>query len=232
MAGERILVVDDERKLVDFVSWYLERDGFKVITAADGPEALAKVKSESPHLIILDIMLPQIDGWEVCRQVRRESQTPILMLTAKDAEVDKVLGLELGADDYLTKPFSPRELVARVKAILRRTQPSNAATMEEVRTFGALTIDLQRRRVTKNGQDVALTKIEFELLRVLSSQPGRVFPREEIVRAVWGANYVGDYRVADVHIHHLRDKIESDAAQPQFIHTIWGVGYKFEPTTG
>jgi DNA-binding response OmpR family regulator len=211
------------------VTWYLERDGFKVIPAADGKDALEKVQSESPHLIILDIMLPHVDGWEVCRQVRRESATPILMLTAKDAEVEKVLGLELGADDYLTKPFSPRELVARVKAILRRSQGGMTPSAETVREFGALVIDLQRRRVTKNGQDISLTKLEFELLRLLSSQPGRVFPREDIVRNVWGENYVGDFRVADVHIHHLRDKIESDPAQPQFIYTIWGVGYKFDP---
>lgn len=221
-----ILVVDDEEHIRELVRLYLEREGFSVAMARDGEEALEKAKTLKPQLIVLDIMLPKRDGWDVCREVRKFSAVPIIMLTAKGEEFDKVLGLELGADDYMTKPFSPRELVARVKAILRRTSQEDVADDNEVKLRG-LTINQVSREVTVNGREAVLTPKEFDLLWYLAKNPGKVFTREQLLTAVWGYDYFGDLRTVDTHIKRLREKVEQDA-QGFHIKTIWGVGYKFE----
>ena len=234
MAGERILIVEDEANIVNLVRAYLEREGFAVKTVADGRAALQQVHTARPDLIILDLMLPGIDGLEVCRRVRQESDVYIIMLTAKSEEADRIVGLELGADDYLTKPFSPRELVARVKAVLRRRREGDAASglpgRAESGTIvaGPLTIDLARRRVTKGGQPIDLTTLEFDLLRVFADDPGIVFSRAQLLQRVWGYDYVGDERVVDVHIGLLRKKIEDDPSEPALLKTVRGVGYKYD----
>lgn len=227
MSEGLILVVDDEAHIRELVRLYLEKDGFKVTGAADGEEALRKVKTLSPQLIILDIMLPKLDGWEVCREVRKTARTPIIMLTAKGEEFDKVLGLELGADDYLTKPFSPRELVARVKAILRRTVPDELSAAGDKIILPGLVIDQSAREVKVAGQEVPLTPKEFDLFWFLARHPAKVFTREQLLTAVWGYDYYGDLRTVDTHIKRLREKVEKDGAA-YHVRTIWGVGYKFE----
>ncbi len=221
----KILVVDDERPIAEILKYNLEREGFQVSVAYDGAEAIRKAEAVRPDLMILDLMLPKVDGLEVCRQVRRKSQVPILMLTAKGEETDKVLGLELGADDYVTKPFSPRELIARVKAILRRTKsvPPVADTLD----FGELVIDASRYEVWKRGQMISLTPREFELLRFMASRPQQVFSRDVLLAQVWGYEFSGDSRVVDVTIRRLREKIEDDASSPRYIQTKRGVGYFF-----
>lgn len=232
MAGERILVVEDEANIVNLVRAYLEREGFAVRTASDGRMALQQAQTMRPNLIVLDLMLPGMDGLEVCRRLRQESEVYIIMLTAKTEELDRVLGLELGADDYMTKPFSPRELVARVKAVLRRsreTEPAPRAGGEnKIIVAGPLCIDLARRRVTKSKAPIDLTALEFDLLRTLAGEPGIVFSRTQLVQRVWGYDYVGDERVVDVHIGLLRKKIEDDPSEPALLKTVRGVGYKFE----
>lgn len=227
MSEGLILVVDDEEHIRELVRLYLEKDGFTVALAADGEEAVQKAKSSSPLLIILDIMLPKMDGWDVCREVRKFTETPIIMLTAKGEEFDKVLGLELGADDYLTKPFSPRELIARVKAILRRATPEESTLGTDVLTFPGLTINKSSREVHVNDGEVTLTPKEFDLLWFLAGHPGKVFTREQLLTAVWGYDYYGDLRTVDTHIKRLREKVERDGNDPH-VKTIWGVGYKFE----
>jgi two-component system, OmpR family, response regulator ResD len=222
-----ILVVDDEEHIRELVRLYLEKDGYKVIMAGDGEEAVQKARAESPQLIVLDIMLPKLDGWDVCREVRKFSDTPIIMLTAKGEEFDKVLGLELGADDYLTKPFSPRELVARIKAILRRSAPEEPARDESVIAIPGLVINQSSREVTVNSQEVMLTPKEFDLLWFLAKNTGKVFTREQLLTAIWGYDYYGDMRTVDTHIKRLREKVEKEG-QPYHVRTIWGVGYKFE----
>jgi DNA-binding response OmpR family regulator len=222
-----ILVVDDEEHIRELVRLYLEKDGYKVSMAGDGLEAVQKAKAESPQLIILDIMLPKLDGWDVCREVRKFADTPIIMLTAKGEEFDKVLGLELGADDYLTKPFSPRELVARIKAILRRSATEEPAKDESVIVIPGLVINQSSREVNVNGQEVMLTPKEFDLLWFLAKNTGKVFTREQLLTAIWGYDYYGDMRTVDTHIKRLREKVEKDG-QPYHVRTIWGVGYKFE----
>jgi len=224
---EKILVVDDERSIVELVSFNLRKEGFQTLAATDGMEAVRLAREEKPDLIILDVMLPGLDGFEVCRILRKEMSVPILMLTARKEEVDRVVGLELGADDYVTKPFSPRELVARVKAILRRSGKRAEQEEEEVLNAGELAVDLARRKVTVGNRVVDLTYTQFELLKHLMSNPGRVFSREALVERVWGYSYYGDVRTVDVHIRHLREKIEREPGSPQFIETVRGVGYRF-----
>lgn len=230
MMAKKILVVDDEKPISDIVKFNLDKEGYDVVTAYDGEEALKKVEAESPDLILLDLMLPKIDGLEVARQIRKEYDTPIIMLTAKDSEIDKVLGLELGADDYVTKPFSNRELVARVKANLRRTASSNAASNEEDEAnkeleVGDLTIHPDAYTVSKRGENIELTHREFELLHYLARHLGQVMTREHLLQTVWGYDYFGDVRTVDVTVRRLREKIEDNPSHPEWLVTRRGVGY-------
>ena len=232
----KILIIEDEANIVQLIRLYLEQAGFTVVSASDGVSGLELHAREHPDLVILDLMLPALDGMEVCRRIRAWASTPILMLTARSGEDDRIAGLELGADDYLVKPFSPREVVSRVKAILRRSGGEQAsarasenkeAKNDEVRRFDKLTIYLPERRVEANGQRVTLTAKEFDLLVMLTSAPERVFTREALLNQVWGYTYVGDGRTVDVHIGTLRKKIEAVKDAPHYIKTVWGVGYKF-----
>jgi len=231
--AKKVLIVDDEKTIVDIISFNLEKDGYEVLCAYDGGEGLRLATEGQPDLVLLDVMLPVMDGFEVCRRIRARSQVPVLMLTAREEEVDKVLGLELGADDYITKPFSMRELMARVKANIRRreadTQPADEKDpgTGEVISIRALTIDQSRYEIRKNGEPLELTLREFELVRFLASQPDRVFSREELMTEVWGYEYFGDLRTVDVTIRRLREKLEDDAAAPKYIMTRRGVGYYF-----
>lgn len=230
MMAKKILVVDDEKPISDIVKFNLDKEGYDVVTAYDGEEALKKVEAESPDLILLDLMLPKIDGLEVARQIRKEHDTPIIMLTAKNSEIDKVLGLELGADDYVTKPFSNRELVARVKANLRRTASSNAASNEEDEAnkeleVGDLTIHPDAYTVSKRGENIELTHREFELLHYLARHLGQVMTREHLLQTVWGYDYFGDVRTVDVTVRRLREKIEDNPSHPEWLVTRRGVGY-------
>ena len=230
MMAKKILVVDDEKPISDIVKFNLDKEGYDVVTAYDGEEALKKVEAESPDLILLDLMLPKIDGLEVARQIRKEHDTPIIMLTAKDSEIDKVLGLELGADDYVTKPFSNRELVARVKANLRRTASSNAASNEEDEAnkeleVGDLTIHPDAYTVSKRGENIELTHREFELLHYLARHLGQVMTREHLLQTVWGYDYFGDVRTVDVTVRRLREKIEDNPSHPEWLVPRRGVGY-------
>ena len=221
MTKETILLVDDERNIIDLARMYLEQEGFKVEVAYDGQVALDKIKSLQPALVVLDLMLPVVDGWEVCRRVRSASDVPIIMLTARDDDVDKIVGLELGADDYLTKPFNPRELVARVKAILRRAghEPSG----EKPITLGNLSVDPARREVTAAGRPIELRTQEFDLLWVLADNRGLVLSRDKLLELAWGYDFAGQTRTVDVHVAHLRDKLAGSNVE---IETVWGVGYK------
>ena len=229
MSEGLILVVDDEEHIRELVRLYLEKEGFTVALAADGEEAVQKVKQLSPLLVILDLMLPKLDGWDVCREVRKFTETPIIMLTAKGEEFDKVLGLELGADDYLTKPFSPRELVARVKAILRRAFADEPSHNEDSISYPGLTINQSSREVHVDGKEATLTPKEFDLLWFIAKNPGKVFTREQLLTAVWGYDYYGDLRTVDTHVKRLREKVEREGNEtPPRVKTIWGVGYKFE----
>jgi len=226
MTKVKVLVVDDERTLVKALKFNLEKEGFRVEEAYNGEEALRKVAEVEPDIIVLDLMLPGLDGFEVCRQVRKKLDTPIIMLTARGDDIDKVLGLELGADDYLTKPFNPRELVARIKAILRRSV-NREEGVKKLIEIGGLQIDLLQHRVRLNDEEIELTSKEFALLSFLASNAGRVYSREQLLEQVWGYNYYGDARTVDVHIRHLREKIEKDPGNPELIITVWGTGYKF-----
>lgn len=223
MAGERILVVDDEPNIVDLTRVYLEREGFRVETAADGAQALARLQEREPALMILDLMLPEVDGYEVCRRTRAGSDLPILMLTARDEDVDKIVGLELGADDYLTKPFNPRELVARVKAILRRSERPAKATSKPIH-LGDVTVDPARREVRVGEAAVALRAKEFDLLLALAEHRGLVLTREQLLKLAWGFDFAGETRTVDVHVAHLRKHLAGSAAIR--IETVTGVGYK------
>lgn len=222
MSNETVLVVDDERNILDLVTMYLENEGFKVLTARDGETALARWQDARPALMILDLMLPKIDGREICRQVRAESDLPIIMLTARSDDVDKIVGLELGADDYVTKPFNPRELVARVKAVLRRTNP-NASKEGRTLVAGPLVIDPARREATLDGKPVPLRTKEFDLLYVLTDHRGIVLSREQLLNLVWGYDFYGETRTVDVHIAHLRNRLADSDLK---IETVWGVGYR------
>lgn len=226
--GQRILVVDDEKPIADILKYNLEKEGYTVEEAFDGLEALRRVKESPFDLVILDVMLPGLDGYSVCREIRRFSHLPILMLTAKDQEMDIVLGLEMGADDYLTKPFGARELLARVRALLRRSRLQTAGLEKKVLVFGPLEIDLQNYEARKNGRSVGLTLKEFELLRFLATHPGQVFTRETLLNEVWGYEYFGEARTVDVTIRRLREKIEENPAEPEYIQTKRGVGYYFK----
>jgi DNA-binding response OmpR family regulator len=222
---ELILVVDDEPKIVRLARDYLEKNGFRVISAGDGISALAAARSERPDLVVLDIMLPGLDGWEVCRTLRRETDTPIIMLTARADESDQIVGLELGADDYITKPFSPRTLVARVRAVLRRTHSQMNIPLV-VRAEG-LEINVDKHQVTLNGSPIHLTPNEFELLTVLARHPGQLFSREQLLEHLHGAAFSCFDRSVDSHIKNLRRKLETDPAHPRFLETVYGVGYRF-----
>ena len=234
--AQKILVIEDEEGIIHLLNLYLKNAGYTVVIARDGADGLAMHAREHPDLVILDIMLPAIDGFEVCRRIRAWSKTPILMLTARSSEDDRITGLDLGADDYLVKPFSPRELVSRVRAILRRTETSGQTTGEqalssskekEMLRFPGLIIDLAARRVEVNGKEVALTPTEFDMLALLAKSPDRVFTREVLMNKVWGYDYLGDGHTIDVHMSALRKKIEQDA-NLRYIKTVWRVGYRFE----
>ncbi len=229
--ARKILVVDDEKPIVDLISFNLKKEGHEIIEAHDGEQAYNMALSEKPDLILLDVMLPKMDGFTVCRKLREKISTPIIMITAKEEEVDKVLGLELGADDYMTKPFGIRELIARVKANLRRTeiesQPDNSSSQDEMR-IGDLVINFTRYEVSKNGKVIELTLREFELLKFLANYAGQVFSREALLEKVWGYEYYGDMRTVDVTVRRLREKIENNAAEPEYILTKRGVGYYFK----
>jgi DNA-binding response OmpR family regulator len=223
-----ILLVDDEDSIQKLLTYPLEREGYRVLQARDGQEALRRFASERIDLVVLDIMLPKLDGLEVCKRLRAESEVPIIMLTARDDELDKVLGLELGADDYITKPFSIREFRSRVRALLRRASVArHVDDSDDVITAEGLTIDLSRRAVEVGGERVQLTYVEFELLRILASHPGRVYSRRMLLEALWGGADYREPRTIDVHVRHLREKLERDPAEPEYILTVRGVGYRF-----
>ena len=225
---KKILVVEDEKSISDILKINLEKNGFKVITAYDGEEAVDKALTENPDLILLDVMLPKMDGFSVCRKLRETLSTPIIMLTARDEEVDKVLGLELGADDYMTKPFSLRELMARVKANLRRTQLTDKSSDEsKVLEFGDLIIDIEKYEIKKRGEIIDLTFREFELLKFLATNKGKIFTREILLNKVWDYEFYGDVRTVDVTIRRLREKIEDNPSIPVYIMTKRSVGYYF-----
>jgi DNA-binding response OmpR family regulator len=224
-----ILLVDDEDSVLKLLSYPLERDGFRVLGAKDGEEALERFAAEPVDLVVLDLMLPKLDGLEVCKRLRAQSTVPIIMLTARDDELDKVLGLELGADDYITKPFSIREFRSRVRALLRRASlpaQQDRRDGETIETDG-LVVDPARRSVEVHGEPVQLTYVEFELLRTLASNPGRVFSRRQLLEALWGDSAYREPRTIDVHVRHLREKLERDASEPEFILTVRGAGYRF-----
>ncbi len=223
-----ILLVDDEDSVQKLLTYPLEREGFRVVQARDGDEALAKFRADHIDLVVLDVMLPKLDGLEVCKRLRAESTVPIIMLTARDDELDKVLGLELGADDYITKPFSIREFRSRVRAVLRRASVARAAPDEdEVISANGLTIDVGRRTVELGEERVQLTYVEFELLRTLASNPGRVYSRRMLLESLWGGADYREPRTIDVHVRHLREKLERDPREPEYILTVRGVGYRF-----
>jgi DNA-binding response OmpR family regulator len=224
----RILLVDDEQSIQTLLSYPLRKDGYHVTSALDGGEALQRFEEGRFDLVILDLMLPRIDGVEVCRQLRSRSQVPIIMLTAKGSETDKVAGLEVGADDYITKPFSMREFRSRVKAALRRSRMGGEAATEESIESGELTIDFERRMVTLGEAEVRVTYVEFEILGALARSPGRVLTRETLLEHVWGDSEYRDPRTVDVHIRHLREKLESDPKEPEYLFTVRGVGYRFK----
>jgi DNA-binding response OmpR family regulator len=226
--AQTVLVVDDETMVSEVVGKYLRREGFDVVTAEDGETALAAAQKHKPDLVVLDLMLPKLDGLEVCRRLRARSQVPVIMLTARGEELDRIIGLELGADDYLAKPFSPRELVARVKAVLRRAA-AGARADTDLLEFGDLSIDAAGRTVRLAGQPVELTAKEFDLLYFLAKSAGRAFTRAELLDKVWDYEYFGDAGTVTVHIRRLRGKIETDPARPAHIKTVWSIGYKFEP---
>jgi DNA-binding response OmpR family regulator len=225
MANYAVLVVDDDRKIVDLVRLYLEKDGYQVFVAYDGLSALDIARQKRPDLIVLDLLLPDLDGLDVCRILRSESDVPIIMLTAKVTEADRLTGLDLGADDYVTKPFSPRELIARVRAVLRRTVKSATQELPSIR-IGDLVIDRSGHEVRIADQSVALTPTEFDLLVALAEQPGRTFTRLELLDRVFGYSFGGFERNVDVHVKNLRKKIEPDPGHPTYIQTVYGVGYK------
>jgi DNA-binding response OmpR family regulator len=223
--ADTILIVDDEQHIIDLAQMYLALEGFQVASCTDGGEALKRILGERPALVVLDLMLPTMDGWEVCRRVRAESDVPIIMLTARSDDIDRIVGLELGADDYLTKPFNPRELVARVKAILRRSVKREKAPADSMIKLGNLIIYPERRQVTVEGNAVDLRVKEFDLLQALAENRGVVFTREKLLDVVWGYDFAGETRTVDVHIAHVRHKLEG---MTPVIETVWGVGYRLD----
>ena len=230
----RILVVEDEESYRDPLTYQLTREGFEVVEAADGNSALAAYDAEGADLVLLDLMLPGLSGTEVCRELRARGDVPVIMLTAKDSEIDKVVGLELGADDYVTKPYSYRELLARVRAVLRRRQPGGSAEQDEdgVLEVGPVRMDVERHTVAVSGQSVALPLKEFDLLELLLRNAGRVLTRGQLIDRVWGADYVGDTKTLDVHVKRIRSKIEPDPGTPKYLLTVRGLGYKLADDEG
>ncbi len=226
MANNKVLIADDDAHIAELIKVYFEKDGFTTVTANNGKKAVELFKSEAPAIVILDVMMPEMDGWQVCREIRRVSNIPIIMLTAKGETFDKVLGFELGADDYMVKPFEPKELIARVKAVLRRSDAKETSAEKEI-VFPNLTINLSNYELKINGNIVDVPPKELELLYYLASNPNRVFTREQLLEEVWGFDYFGDSRTVDVHIKRLREKLEGVEANWQ-LKTVWGVGYKFE----
>ena len=228
MTNRSVLVVEDEENLVEALRYNLEHEGYAVLTAPDGGSGLETARAALPDLVILDVMLPNLDGLEVCRILRRETDVPILMLTAKGEEIDRVVGLEIGADDYVTKPFSMRELMARVRAMLRRPRKTASARMAEPLRSGSLAVDVDAHQASLNGEELRLKPREFDLLALFMRNPGRAFTRDQVLEQLWGHDYIGDVRTVDVHVRWLREKIEADPSTPARIITIRGVGYRFE----
>jgi len=227
--GHSILVVEDEPSIASFVSMYLEKAGFAVRKAETGAGAIEQADAEAPSLVILDLMLPDLDGIDVCRRIRQRSDVPILMLTARDDDIDKIIGLEVGADDYLTKPFNPGELVARVKSVLRRANPERRELQSASLRHGELRIDAGRREVTVADEEIQLAPKEFDLLWELLDHRGLVLTRDQLLERVWGYTFAGDTRTVDVHIHRLRERIEPKPARPRYLHTVRGLGYALRP---
>ncbi len=226
MNQTKILIVDDDRNIVELLRLYIEKEGYQTITASNGREAINAFGREKPDLIILDVMMPEVDGWQVCKEIRKTSDTPIIMLTAKGETFDKVLGLELGADDYMVKPFETKELMARIKAVLRRFDSKDKVHQEEVR-YENLSVNLANYELKLNDKIIEIPPKELELLHFLASNPNRVFTREQLLEEVWGFDYFGDSRTVDVHIKRLREKLENIEGN-WTLKTVWGVGYKFE----
>jgi two-component system, OmpR family, phosphate regulon response regulator PhoB len=222
-----VLVVDDEPTIREIVVGYLKRDGYRTLEAADGNRARELLESETPNLVVLDVMLPGTDGLELCRWIRSRSKLPVIMLTARGEESDRIVGLELGADDYITKPFSPRELAARVRSVLRRAEPPQ--TEEEQLSFDGLVLDAGAREVRRLGKPVRLTAKEFDLLWFLASHPRRVFSRDDLMRRIWGYSAALDTGTLTVHVRRLREKLEDDPSRPRHLETVWGIGYRFTP---
>ncbi len=227
--ANRVLVVDDEKLIVKGIRFSLEQDGMEVTCAYDGEEALQYAKEQQFDIILLDVMLPKLTGFEVCQQIREFSSVPIIMLTAKGDDMDKILGLEYGADDYITKPFNILEVKARIKAIIRRTAKASKAEKKDTTIVsGEMTIERDNRRVVIAGKEINLTAKEFDVLELLATNPNQVYGREKLLTLVWGADYPGDVRTVDVHIRRLREKIETNSSEPKYVHTKWGVGYYFK----
>lgn len=223
----RVLIVDDEPNIREVVGLYLSRDGHDVVSATDGEEALAVFRESEPDLVVLDLMLPKLSGLEVCRRMRAVRKVPLIMLTARGEEEERVLGLSLGADDYVAKPFSPRELAARVAAVLRRVEESSGPTGRKVLSFEGLRVDPNTREVLVDGEPATLTAREFDLLYHMASTPGRVYTRDQLMETVWGYTFSADTSTVTVHMRRLREKVEPDPAKPRYLQTVWGVGYKF-----
>ncbi|MCI5995835.1 MAG: response regulator transcription factor [Blautia sp.] len=227
--AKKVLVVDDEKLIVKGIRFSLEQDGMEVDCAYDGEEALELVKAKEYDIVLLDVMLPKLTGFEVCQQIREFSSVPVVMLTAKGDDMDKILGLEYGADDYITKPFNILEVKARIKAIIRRTAPKdNGQSRSQVLQAGNLILDCESRRVSVDGKEINLTAKEFDVLELLVQNPQKVYSRENLLNIVWGYEYLGDVRTVDVHIRRLREKIEENPSEPKYVHTKWGVGYYFQ----
>lgn len=227
--AKKVLVVDDEKLIVKGIRFSLEQDGMEVDCAYDGEEALEKVRAKEYDIVLLDVMLPKLTGFEVCQQIREFSSVPVVMLTAKGDDIDKILGLEYGADDYITKPFNILEVKARIKAIMRRTTPKdNKQNRAQVLQAGNLVLDCESRRVSVDGKEINLTAKEFDVLELLVQNPQKVYSRENLLNIVWGYEYLGDVRTVDVHIRRLREKIEENPSEPKYVHTKWGVGYYFQ----
>ena len=229
MTGSKILVVDDEPSIGEVVSLYLEQAGYRVTVVRDGQAALDALAREQPDLVVLDLMLPKVDGLEITRRLRSGGNTPIIMLTARKEETDRIVGLEMGADDYVVKPFSPRELVSRVKAVLRRVNSTSADSRPQALTFGSVRVDPNTRQVLVQGREVSLTVKEFDLLWTLATHPRQVFNRDQLLDLVWGVTEYVDPSTVTVHVRRLREKIEADPSDPKHIQTSWGVGYRFDP---
>ena len=227
MDNQKIMIVDDDANICELLRIYLEKDGFSTVTSTDGEQAIAYAQRYNPDLILLDIMMPRLDGWQVCRELRKKSEVPIIMITAKGETFDKVLGLELGADDYVVKPFEPKEIVARVKAVLRRTGKANAENDKKEVSFDKLTVNMTKYELKVDGKVIDTPPKELELLFHLASNPNRVYTRDQLLDEVWGFEYYGDSRTVDVHIKRLREKLEG-VSEKWSLKTVWGVGYKFE----